>query len=73
MSRFVWGGTGVILFIWSYFRLPEVWNRPFEELDILFTQKVSARNFAKTNIDIMGENNEILEQAHERDPTYVVA
>lgn len=40
---FVWGGTGVILFIWTYFRLPEVWNRPYEELDILFTQKVSAK------------------------------
>ena len=61
------------MFIWSYFRLPEVWNRPFEELDILFNQKVSARNFAKTNVDIMEENSETLGQVNEKDPTDVVA
>jgi MFS transporter, SP family, general alpha glucoside:H+ symporter len=60
------------LFIWSYFRLPEVWNRPFEELDILFNHKVSARNFAKTNVDIMQENNEIWGQG-DKDRADVVA
>lgn len=44
------------MFIWSYFRLPETWNRSFHELDILFAQKVSARKFATTKVDLFDEH-----------------
>lgn len=54
-TGFVWGGTAFLMFIWSYFRLPETWNRSYHELDILFAQKVPARNFATTSVDSFDE------------------
>ncbi|KAI1819049.1 sugar transporter [Xylaria intraflava] len=50
-SGFFWGGTAFLVFVWSYFRLPEVKDRTYEELDILFMRKVSARKFAETHVD----------------------
>ncbi|KAJ5611046.1 general alpha-glucoside permease [Penicillium lagena] len=61
---FIWGSTALMMFIWAYFRLPEVWNRPYEELDILFTQKVSARKFASTPVNPLEDDETIL---HARD------
>ncbi|RWA09141.1 hypothetical protein EKO27_g5973 [Xylaria grammica] len=51
-SGFFWGGTAFLVFTWSYFRLPEIKGRTYEELDILFMKKVSARKFAKTHVDV---------------------
>ncbi|KAI0181669.1 sugar transporter [Hypoxylon sp. FL1284] len=50
-TGFFWGGTAFCVFVWSYFRLPEVKGRTYEELDILFMNKVSARKFAQTHVD----------------------
>ncbi|KAK5632473.1 hypothetical protein RRF57_008187 [Xylaria bambusicola] len=50
-SGFFWGGTAFLVFVWSYFRLPEIKDRTYEELDLLFMRKVSARKFAKTHVD----------------------
>ena len=50
-TGFLWGSTGLCVFVWSFFRLPEVKGRTYEELDILFTNKVTARLFAKTEVD----------------------
>ncbi|KAI0002646.1 sugar transporter-like protein [Xylariaceae sp. FL0662B] len=50
-TGFFWGATAFCVFVWSYFRLPEVKGRTYEELDILFMNKVSARNFSKTEVD----------------------
>ena len=50
-SGFFWGGTAFLVFVWSYFRLPEIKGRTYEELDMLFMQKVSARKFASTHVD----------------------
>lgn len=50
-TGFFWGSTALCVFVWSYFRLPEVKGRTYEELDILFANKVSARNFSKTDVD----------------------
>ncbi|KUJ08799.1 sugar transporter-like protein [Mollisia scopiformis] len=50
-TGFVWGSTAFVMVVWSYFRLPEMKGRTYEELDILFTNKVSARNFSKTKVD----------------------
>ncbi|KAI1754666.1 sugar transporter [Xylaria castorea] len=50
-SGFFWGGTAFLVFTWTFFRLPEIKGRTYEELDILFMRKVSARQFAKTHVD----------------------
>ncbi|KAI0390012.1 sugar transporter [Xylariaceae sp. FL0594] len=50
-SGFFWGGTAFLVFVWSYFRLPEIKGRTYEELDMLFMQKVPARKFASTHVD----------------------
>ena len=43
------------MFVWSYFRLPETWNRSYHELDILFAKQISARKFATTQVDVFDE------------------
>ncbi|KAM0258956.1 hypothetical protein ACHAQJ_003612 [Trichoderma viride] len=57
---FVWGGTCFSMIVWSYFRLPETWNRPYEELDILFAQKVPARKFATTEVHPIEDTDTVL-------------
>lgn len=50
-TGFFWGSTGLCVFIWAFFRLPEVKGRTYEELDILFSNRIAARKFAKTKVD----------------------
>ncbi|CAI7602624.1 unnamed protein product [Penicillium bialowiezense] len=62
-TGFFWAGTAAMIYVWAFFRLPETklyagsdWNlrrqhRTYEELDILFSLKTSARAFKKTTID----------------------
>lgn len=50
-SGFFWGGTAFIVFVWAYFRLPEIKGRTYEELDILFANKTPARQFSKAHVD----------------------
>jgi len=50
-SGFVWAMTCFGMFVWSYFRLPETWNRTYHELDIMFARKVPAREFASTVVN----------------------
>ena len=45
------GGTALMMFVWAYFRLPETKGRTYEELDILFARKVSARKFSSVHVD----------------------
>lgn len=56
--RFVWGGTCFMMFVWAFFRLPETWNRSYEELDVLFAKRIPARKFASTEVNLF-ENQEI--------------
>ncbi|KXG51983.1 General substrate transporter [Penicillium griseofulvum] len=51
-TGFFWGGTAFIAFVWAFFRLPEAKDRTYAELDILFVQKVNARKFSSTVVDI---------------------
>lgn len=46
-----WAGTCGCVVVWVYFRLPEPKGRTYEELDVLFEQRVSARKFASTKVD----------------------
>lgn len=50
-SGFFWGGTAALMFLWAFFRLPEIKGRTYEELDILFANKTPARQFAKVHVD----------------------
>ncbi|OKL57189.1 hypothetical protein UA08_07333 [Talaromyces atroroseus] len=43
---FLFAGIALLCTIWCYFCLPETKDRTFEELDILFEQGVSSREFA---------------------------
>ncbi|KAI1858801.1 uncharacterized protein JN550_012455 [Neoarthrinium moseri] len=48
---FVWCGFAFLSFVWAYFRLPEPKGLSAAELDVLFEQKVKARNFGKVGAD----------------------
>jgi SP family general alpha glucoside:H+ symporter-like MFS transporter len=49
---YVWGATAVVCFISAYFGLPELKDRSYRELDILFHRRVPARKFKSTVVDI---------------------
>jgi SP family general alpha glucoside:H+ symporter-like MFS transporter len=51
-SGFFWSGTCFLMTVWIYFRLPEPKGRTYGELDILFQNKVPARDFSKYKVDI---------------------
>ncbi|KAF9772454.1 hypothetical protein IL306_009839 [Fusarium sp. DS 682] len=49
---YVWAGTGAFCLFMAYIWLPEMKNRSYREIDILFKRKVPARQWKKTVIDI---------------------
>lgn len=54
-TGFFWAGICFFCIIYTYFRVPEPQGRSFAELDVLFERGVSARNFAKTKVDVFDE------------------
>lgn len=48
-TGFFWAGICFLCLTWTYFRLPEPKGRTYGELDILFSQKISARKFSRTD------------------------
>ncbi|KAM0322679.1 hypothetical protein ACHAQA_009269 [Verticillium albo-atrum] len=54
-AGFFWAGTSACVAAWSYFRLPETQGRTYEELDLLFHDKVPARKFKSTHVDPYAE------------------
>ncbi|KAK1596975.1 alpha glucoside transporter [Colletotrichum navitas] len=42
---FFFGGLAALCLVWAWFRVPETAGRTYEELDILFEQRVPARKF----------------------------
>lgn len=51
-TGFVWFATAFPTMIWAWFRLPETKGRTYEELDVLFERRISARKFASTDVDL---------------------
>lgn len=49
---FFWAGVNILWMVWAYFRLPELKNRTYEEIDILFAKGVKARDFRKHVVDL---------------------
>ncbi|KAJ7830619.1 maltose permease MAL61 [Mycena olivaceomarginata] len=54
-TGFFWGGICAGCVVYTYYRVPEPQGRSFAELDLLFEKGVSARNFAKTRVDVFGD------------------
>lgn len=54
-SGFFYGGIMAIGLTWAFFRLPETKGRTFAEIDVLFENKVKARDFAKAKVDLANE------------------
>ncbi|KAL1969198.1 hypothetical protein VTN77DRAFT_452 [Rasamsonia byssochlamydoides] len=58
---FFWAGINLLMNTYLYFRLPETQGRTYAELDILFANKVSARKFAKTKIEMLIDGTEMVQ------------
>jgi SP family general alpha glucoside:H+ symporter-like MFS transporter len=50
-TGFFWSACALVFFVWTFFRLPETKGRTFEELDILFANRVPARAFKRYEVD----------------------
>ncbi|KFY29505.1 hypothetical protein V493_02324 [Pseudogymnoascus sp. VKM F-4281 (FW-2241)] len=50
-TGFFWGGCAFAFYLWTFFRLPETKGRTFAELDVLFAEKVSVRDFKTYRVD----------------------
>lgn len=60
-TGFFWGGFSIAAAIWCYFELPETKGKTFAELDTLFAQKVGARKFKHTEVDVFNAD-ELIEK-----------
>lgn len=49
---YVWGGTAAVCYVMAYFFLPELKDRSYREVDIMFNRKLPARKFKTTVIDV---------------------
>lgn len=56
-AAFPAAGATLVMLVWAYFRLPETKGRTYEELDILFERKVSARKFKNYAVETFGHVN----------------
>ncbi|KAL1878535.1 hypothetical protein VTK73DRAFT_7876 [Phialemonium thermophilum] len=63
-TAFFWSGTAAIMLVWSFFRLPEPKGRTYEEMDLLFQRRVSARKFASVKIDAYNDVGEVLKKTN---------
>ena len=48
---FVFGGASLLGTVWSYFYIPELKDRTFQEIDYLFHHRVPPRKMGKFNIE----------------------
>ncbi|KAF4457117.1 MFS transporter, SP family, general alpha glucoside:H+ symporter [Fusarium austroafricanum] len=49
---YVWAGTGFVCLVMAFIWLPEMKNRSYREIDILFKRKVPARQWKKTVVSV---------------------
>lgn len=61
-TGFFWGGWALVFFVWTYFRLPEMKGRTYEELDLLFANKVKTRAFKKTVVSTYNTHVELVDE-----------
>ncbi|KOS40728.1 hypothetical protein ACN38_g8389 [Penicillium nordicum] len=60
-AGFFWGGICFLCVVYTFFRVPETTGRTFAELDLLFEEKVSARKFASTQVEVYEDQVEVFE------------
>lgn len=56
-TSLLWAGVNLVGICWTYFRLPEPKGLTYADLDVLFENKVSARDFTKVRVDPYRSNN----------------
>lgn len=49
---YVWGGTAFLCLVIAWWGLPEMKNRSYREIDIMFRRRIPARQWKKTVIDV---------------------
>jgi len=49
---YVWGATALVCLVIAWWGLPEMKNRSYREIDIMFRRKIPARQWKKTVIDV---------------------
>jgi SP family general alpha glucoside:H+ symporter-like MFS transporter len=54
-----WAGICGLCLVWCYYRLPEPKGRTYGELDVLFEQRVRARDFSKTAVDQFSSSHSV--------------
>lgn len=62
-AGFFWAGSCFLCCLWSYFRLPEMKGRTYGELNILFGNKISTKQFPLTDVHGFDMNDEVAETA----------
>jgi SP family general alpha glucoside:H+ symporter-like MFS transporter len=50
-TGFFWGSTSLVTLIWAFFQLPETKNRSYDELNLLFSNRISARKFHEYEVN----------------------
>lgn len=58
-TGFCWAGTAFCSMVWAYFRLPETKGRTFDELDVLFANKVPTRQFKHAQADSFNPDEQV--------------
>ncbi len=57
-TGYIWGTTATLTAAWAFFRLPETRGRTYEDLDVLFSKGVDAREFETFRIDEVDDDDD---------------
>ncbi|GAA6006959.1 hypothetical protein JCM11491_001455 [Sporobolomyces phaffii] len=68
-TAFFFVGANVFCIAWCFWRLPETKDRTYAELSVLFDDRVPARKFATTAVDLYGKGGEPLEKGDSFEPS----
>ncbi|KAF5856328.1 hypothetical protein ETB97_007512 [Aspergillus alliaceus] len=68
-TAYVWTATAAVTTTWAFFRLPECRGRTYDELDVMFHQKVPARKFVTYQINVHDADALKTEGAVDKDNT----
>jgi hypothetical protein len=66
---YIWGGSNLIVAIWTFFFVPETKGRSLEQLDELFEKGVSARKFSTFALErqLVEDSMNVANQKADRD------
>lgn len=67
-TAFFFAGLCLLCLIYCWLRLPETKGRTYAELSVLFDDRVSARKFRTTAVDLYGKGGEPLEKGDSFEP-----